>query len=114
MGIVHFIGIPYYPQSNVKLERYHKTIKGTSIRVNTLLSLTDAQRLVTDFVDHYKNNRLHSAISYITPNYKLECRAETILAEWDAKLAAAREENAAHFILICAKIPRTYLKYPSA
>ncbi|MDT8304280.1 MAG: hypothetical protein RQ760_22570, partial [Sedimentisphaerales bacterium] len=33
----------------------------------------------------------HSAIGYITPNDKLEGRAETILAERDAKLAAARE-----------------------
>ena len=80
-----------YPQSNGKLERYHRTIKGTCIRVNTPLSLTDAQRLVTDFVDHYNNKRLHSAIGYITPIDKLQGRAEIILAERESKLAAARE-----------------------
>ena len=90
-GMTHVKTSPYYPQSNGKLERYHKTIKGTCIRVNTPLSLPDAQRLVTDFVDHYNNRRLHSAIGYITPKDKLEDRAETILAERDAKLAAARE-----------------------
>lgn len=90
-GMTHVKTSPYYPQSNGKLERYHKTTKGTCIRVNSPLSLTDDQRLVTDFVDHYNNNRLHSAISYITPNDKLEGRAETIFAERDAKLAAARE-----------------------
>jgi len=90
-GMTHVKTSPYYPQSNGKLERYHRTIKGNCIRVNTPLSLSDAQRLVTDFVEHYNNKRLHSAIGYITPKDKLAGRAEIILAERDAKLAAARE-----------------------
>ena len=94
-GMTHVKTSPYYPQSNGKLERYHKTIKSTCIRVNTPLSLSDAQRLVTDFVDHYNNRRLHSAIGYITPADKLQGRAETILAQRDAKLAVAREARKA-------------------
>lgn len=90
-GMTHVKTSPYYPQSNGKLERYHRTIKSTCIRVNTPLSLDDAQRLVTDFVNHYNNRRLHSAIGYITPIDKLEGRAETILAQREAKLTAARE-----------------------
>ena len=94
-GMTHVKTSPYYPQSNGKLERYHKTIKSTCIRVNTPLSLSDAQRLVTDFVDRYNNTRLHSAIGYITPADKLHGRAETILAQRDAKLASARETRKA-------------------
>ena len=94
-GMTHVKTSPYYPQSNGKLERYHRTIKGTCIRVNTPLSLADAQRLVTDFVDHYNNTRLHSAIGYITPKDKLQGRAETILAQRDAKLATARDARKA-------------------
>ena len=94
-GMTHVKTSPYYPQSNGKLERYHKTIKGTCIRVNTPLSLDDCQRLVTDFVDHYNNVRLHSAINYITPSDKLQGQAETILAQRDAKLASARETRKA-------------------
>lgn len=90
-GMTHVKTSPYYPQSNGKLERYHKTIKGDCIRVNSPLSLSDAQRLVTGFVDHYNNRRLHSAIGYITPNDKLCGRSEAILAAREAKLAAARE-----------------------
>lgn len=90
-GMTHVKTSPYYPQSNGKLERYHRTIKTNCIRVNTPLSLDDAQRLVTDFVGHYNDTRLHSALGYITPKDKLEGRAETILAQRDAKLAAARE-----------------------
>jgi len=94
-GMTHVKTSPYYPQSNGKLERYHKTIKGSCIRVNTPLSLDDCQRLVTDFVDHYNNVRLHSAIDYITPADKLQGQAETILAQRDVKLASAREARKA-------------------
>ena len=89
--MAHVKTSPYYPQSNGKLERYHRTIKSICIRVNIPLSLDDAQRLVTDFVGHYNNTRLHSAIGYITPKDKLQGRAETILAQRDSKLTAARE-----------------------
>ncbi len=94
-GMTHVKTSPYYPQSNGKLERYHKTIKGSCIRVNTPLSLDDCQRLVTDFVDHYNNVRLHSAIDYITPSDKLQGQGEAILAQRDAKLASAREARKA-------------------
>ena len=90
-GMTHVKTSPYYPQSNGKLERYHRTIKGSCLRVKTPLSLEDAQRVVTEFVTYYNHERLHSAIGYITPNDKLEGRAETIQAARDAKLAAARE-----------------------
>lgn len=90
-GMTHVKTSPYYPQSNGKLERYHRTIKSTCIRANTPLSLDDCQRLVTDFVDRYNNVRLHSSIGYITPADKLHGRAETIQALRDAKLSAARQ-----------------------
>ena len=94
-GMTHVKTSPYYPQSNGKLERYHKTIKSTCIRIQTPLSLKDAQRVVADFVDYYNDRRLHSAIGYVTPNDKLQGRAETILAARDVKLAAAREARKA-------------------
>ena len=94
-GMTHVRTSPYYPQSNGKMERYHKTIKGDCIRVKTPLSLEDAIRMVTEFVEHYNNRRLHSAIGYVTPMDKLEGRAEAILAAREAKLAAAREARKA-------------------
>ena len=94
-GMTHVKTSPYYPQSNGKLERYHKTIKGDCIRVKTPLSLADCVRIVTEFVEHYNNRRLHSALDYITPKDKLDGRAEAILAQRDSKLAAAREARKA-------------------
>jgi transposase InsO family protein len=90
-GMTHVRTSPYYPQSNGKLERYHRTIKSTAIRPGVPLTLEDAKRIVTKFVEEYNHHRLHSAIAYITPADKLAGRAEAILTARDAKLAAARE-----------------------
>src|SRR5258706_16454429 len=90
-GMTHVRTSPYYPQSNGKIERWHKTLKTTCIRPRAPLSLEDALRTVGEFVEHYNNQRLHSAIAYVTPIDKLEGRAPTVLKERDCKLEAARE-----------------------
>jgi transposase InsO family protein len=92
-GMTHVRTAPFYPQSNGKIERWHKTLKAECIRPKTPLSLDDAKRSVTEFVSHYNSVRLHSAIGYVTPQDKLEGRAEQIFADRDRKLAAARERR---------------------
>ena len=100
-GMTHVKTSPHYPQSNGKLERYHRTLKSDCIRVSSPLSLEDVQRVVSDFVAHYNNKRLHSSIDYVTPLDKLEGRAEMILAAREAKLAAARIERKAMREALC-------------
>jgi transposase InsO family protein len=92
-GMTHVKTSPYYPQSNGKIERWHKTVKGDCIRVQVPLSLDDARRIVTDYVDHYNNVRLHSAIGYLTPRDLLAGRAREIHEARDRKLAEARERR---------------------
>src|SRR5436309_9285803 len=77
-GMTHVKTSPYYPQSNGKIERFHRTIKGDCIRTQTPLSLEDARRIVADYVEHYNTVRLHSAIGYVTPQTKLEGRDKEI------------------------------------
>lgn len=92
-GMTHVRTSPYYPQSNGKLERYHKTIKGDAIRPASPATLEEALALVTRFVAHYNGVRLHSALGYITPNDFLAGRQQAIWAERDRKLDAARESR---------------------
>ena len=54
-GMTHVRTSPYYPQSNGKVERYHRTIKSECIRPKTPLTLEDARRVVTDFVKDYNS-----------------------------------------------------------
>jgi putative transposase len=92
-GMTHVRTSPHYPQSNGKLERYHRTIKGECIRAKTPLSLDDAKRLVADYVEHYNTVRLHSAIGYIAPVDKLTGRENDIFKERDRKLEDARRQR---------------------
>jgi putative transposase len=92
-GMTHVKTSPYYPQSNGKIERWHKTLKGECIRVKVPLSLDDARSIVLDYVAHYNNVRLHSAIGYVTPKDKLEGRDRAIFDGRDRKLAEARERR---------------------
>ena len=93
-GMTHVRTAPFYPQSNGKIERWHKTLKHECIRPKTPLDLDDARRCVGEFVRHYNEVRLHGAIGYVTPKDKLEGRAEQIHADRDRKLAEARDRRA--------------------
>lgn len=93
-GMTHVRTSPYYPQSNGKLERYHRTIKSECIRPQTPLTLEDARRIVTKYVHQYNEVRLHSALGYVTPLDKLLDRDQQIFDERDRKLEEARAKRA--------------------
>jgi putative transposase len=90
-GMTHVRTAPYYPQSNGKIERWHKTLKADAIRPGQPNTLDDARALVARWVEHYNTVRLHSAIGYIAPADFLAHRSAAIWAERDTKLEAARE-----------------------
>jgi putative transposase len=84
-GMTHVRMRPYYPQSNGKIERWHKTLKTDALRRSIPSTMQEARRAVKLFVEHYNGVRLHSAIGYIAPNDFLAGRAETIWEDRDAK-----------------------------
>lgn len=92
-GMTHVRTSPYYPQSNGKLERWHKTLKTTTIRPRQPETVDEARQLVADFVEHYNNRRLHSAIGFVTPADKLAGREAAIWLLRDQRLEAARERR---------------------
>ena len=92
-GMTHVKTSPFYPQSNGKIERWHQSLKGECIRPGVPLSVEDAQRLVSRYVDYYNTVRLHSAIGYVTPLDKLLGREPQIFAERDRKLEEARRQR---------------------
>src|SRR5207249_6901551 len=92
-GLTHVRTSPYYPQSNGKIERWHKSLKSDCIRPGVPLSLADGRRLIAGFVEHYNTVRLHSAIGYITPADKLSGKEAAIFAARDQKLLLARENR---------------------
>jgi putative transposase len=92
-GMTHVRTSPYYLQSNGKLERWHRTLKATTIRPKTPATVGQARTVVGEFVEHYNDHRLHSAIGFVTPADKLAGREKTIWDRRDANLEAARERR---------------------
>ena len=92
-GMTHIRTAPYYPQSNGKLERWNQSIKSECIRPGVPLSLEDAERLIAQYVTVYNEQRLHSALGYVTPLARLEGRQAEIHAARDRKLEQARRQR---------------------
>ncbi len=66
LGIRHIYCSPYHPQTNGKLERFHKTLEA---RLN-LLAFTSPEELraaMAEFIEFYRYRRYHEGIGNVTP-----------------------------------------------
>jgi len=90
-GMSHVRTSPFHPESNGKMERYHKTIKSECIRPKVALSLEESREQIAEYIRYYNEERLHSSIGYIAPKDKMEGRDKQIFKDRDKKLEAARE-----------------------
>jgi transposase InsO family protein len=65
--VSHSRARPYHPQSNGKMERFHKSLKVECVRITAMSDLEEARRLIGRYVQDYNAQRLHSALHYLTP-----------------------------------------------
>src|SRR6202049_5294694 len=67
VGIRHIVSAPYHPQTNGKIERYHRTLKG---QVKLLVYELPAvlEQALADFVDYYNYLRYHEGIGDVSPD----------------------------------------------
>ncbi len=93
-GMTHVRTSPYYPQSNGKIERWHRTLKSETIRIKSPSSLEEARSTVDRFVDHYNHRRLHAAIGTIAPADRLAEKQEAIWERRERQLAMGRKRRA--------------------
>jgi transposase-like protein len=92
-GMTHVRISTYYPQSNGKIERWHKTLKENTVRIKAPESVDEGRAMIDEFVKYYNEVRLHSAIGYVAPIDMLNGREKEIWAERDRKLDEARERR---------------------
>lgn len=78
-----------YPQSNGKIERFHRSINQECLRIISPVNFDEYKIYVEDYVNFYNTKRLHASLSYLTPeDYLLGRKNEKL------KLRENKLENA--------------------
>ena len=78
VGIRHILAVPFHPQTNGKLERYHQTLKRDVNQLPYELP-SDLEAAIVAFVSYYNYRRYHKALGNVTPSDVLRGRREEIL-----------------------------------
>ena len=76
----HVRGAPFHPQTQGKIERWHRTMKNRILLENYYLP-GDLEQQIGVFVDHYNNHRYHESLNNVTPADVYFGRAKDILRE---------------------------------
>ena len=64
--IRHIVASPYHPQTNGKIERYHRTIKG-DIKLVPYEMPSELTEAIKAFIEYYNYRRYHEGLSDVTP-----------------------------------------------
>ena len=62
----HARGAPYHPQTQGKIERYHRTMKNV-VKLDNYYFPSVLEKEIAKFVDHYNNHRYHESLDNCTP-----------------------------------------------
>ena len=78
----HTRGAPYHPQTQGKIERYHRSMKNV-IKLDNYYLPGDLEQEIAKWVNHYNNERLHESLDNVTPSDMYFGRKEKILTQRD-------------------------------
>ena len=83
-NIHHILASPYHPQTNGKIERYHKSLK-SKVKLHIYGCPNDLKAEVGKFISFYNKKRYHESLGNVTPDDVFYGRRE--------KIIKAREEK---------------------
>ena len=76
----HTRGAPYHPQTQGKIERYHRTMKNV-VKLQNYYFPGELEAEIGKFVDYYNNERYHESLDNVTPADMYHGRRISILNE---------------------------------
>ena len=93
VGLTHIRTSPSYPQSNGKIERFHRSLEQECVKTTSLINLKDANEQIENYVNHYNNKRLHSSLFYLRPIDFLNDYVDDLLRVRQQKIENAQESR---------------------
>jgi putative transposase len=102
--IRHIVASPYHPQTNGKIERYHRSIKG-ELHLVPYEMPSELREAITAFVEYYNYRRYHEGLGDVTPHdvytgrhteiirRRKEAKSRTLQVRKDYNRAAREQGN---------------------
>ncbi len=78
--MTHTRGAPYHPQTQGKIERYHRTMKNV-VKLQHYYFPWELEAALRDFVAYYNNERYHEALDNVTPADAYFGRRHAVVSE---------------------------------
>jgi transposase InsO family protein/transposase-like protein len=95
-GIEHTRGKPYHPQTQGKIERWHRSLKNQILLENYYLP-GELKMRIEEFITYYNTRRYHESINNLTPEDVFLGRGNAILEERQKiKLKTMKKRKALH------------------
>jgi transposase InsO family protein len=79
-GMGHTRGRPYHPQTQGKIERYHRSMKNV-VKLEHYYFPWELEAALRDFVAYYNNERYHESLHNVTPADVYFGRQHAVLTE---------------------------------
>jgi putative transposase len=73
-------GRPFHPQTQGKIERYHRSIKSV-VLLNTFFFPGELEQAIADFVVYYNTQRYHESLNNLTPEDVYLGRTQEVLTQ---------------------------------
>ena len=81
-GMTHTRGAPYHPQTQGKIERYHRSMKAV-VKLENYYFPGELELALTNFVAYYNDERYHESLNNVTPADVYYGRHHQVLTERD-------------------------------